>query len=765
MKTRTIIFLSLINITLLLPLNLFGQSIGVGIVKDASTRELDSLILELRGEIEAMTKGYDGVVIKELDSHWNPERVEENINIFLNDKEIDFIVTIGFLSSKGAKSIGERSKPFISATVLNTASYWEEALFDFASDIEKFSKTFNVKNITILIPDVMYAETSIKGALLLNDTTFKKVRVLPIKEKEDLIIKIPDNTDAVVLFPMLYSSQAEMRDLFFYLNNSGVPTLSLVGLDYLRLGATVTYTPQYTFNQIARRLAIKILKSANKADTLNAKEESLFPKRDPAINMESLRLLKRFPKWEYLDNAVLLNVAKIPGEEIGLTQVISIALENSLKGKIGDYEYQIAENEIQIAKSNLLPKLEFSGSGIQLSKNLVESSMGQRGEFTVIGSISFKQVVFSESAYANIALKKLLAKSIQVNNRQTVLDIVHEASKSYIWLMVSKSILDIKNENVSATLKNLELAKSREMLGESSVSDVNRWIGELNVGKIELSKAEADYKASMYKLNDILNRPISKTIPTPDSLMADETVIFNREILDKFLSESDLTEGYIQFLINEMLENSPEIQQLDLAGDIIDRQIAMKLSEIYIPEIAIIGGADQAIIRDGVIRNQQLPIPPPPTDITWSLGLRFSIPLYEGGKRRGELKKARIEQEKIGLKRSEALNMIETGIRTNVQFLQSSYREMNLSQNAAIASKENYKNIQDAYAQGIANVAQLADAQYMMIRTQQMAVVSRYQFILNYIKTERLQGKFVFLESKEEKELYTKKLYNVLTKE
>jgi outer membrane protein len=46
-----------------------------------------------------------------------------------------------------------------------------------------------------------------------------------------------------------------------------------------------------------------------------------------------------------------------------------------------------------------------------------------------------------------------------------------------------------------------------------------------------------------------------------------------------------------------------------------------------------------------------------------------------------------------------------------------------------------------------------------------MAIGSRYQYILDYIKTERLQGKFFFLEDESEKAQYTNRLLNYLTEE
>jgi outer membrane protein TolC len=197
----------------------------------------------------------------------------------------------------------------------------------------------------------------------------------------------------------------------------------------------------------------------------------------------------------------------------------------------------------------------------------------------------------------------------------------------------------------------------------------------------------------------------------------------------------------------------------------IDRQKSMKIRQMYLPEVALIGSADQAFVREGVIRNPQLPVPPPPDDITWNLGLRVSIPIFEGGRKRNEMQRAIIEQDKIAWQKDDLLNKMETGIRSNVQFLQASWREMELSENAARAAEENFYTTQDAYAQGMINVAQLTDAQNVMIRTRQMALGSSYQYLLDYIKTERLQGKFSFLDDETERKLYADRLLNYLTKE
>jgi outer membrane protein len=780
MKQIHVVF-KMVLLLIFLPFVAFNQPVKIGIVTDASGNEFDLLTRQVKSEIKALTDAGDGSAFKELSANWQSEKIRENLQTFLNDPEVDIIVTLGFLSSEEAARLPVYPKPVIAATILDPALQnlpakpgkssgipnfaWIESLIRLKSDMHSFAQIFETRNLAIVIPRELYSEFQILTTYLTADENAFDVSFVPVEENENPVVQFPAGTDAAMVFPLVLHNNTAIKEIFASLNEQGIPSLSVNGAAYLEHGATITFTPQFTFQQLARQVAVRVLKASEGTSLGDVSSMTDESERIPIVNMESLRLTNRFPKWSDLANAVLLNVAKMPGEELTLHKAIALAMENNLQGKINDQDLLMAEKDIRIAKANVLPQVEVSGMGVQLSENLVESSMGQRGEYTITGSVSLKQVIYSEAAYANIALKKLMAESTKQGNRQTALDIVLDVSQAYISLLFAKNNLQIKNENVSATLKNLELAKAKEKSGEGSVSDVNRWISELNLGRIDLNDAEAGYKAAMYRLNELQNQPVGNTIATPDSADIGETVIHNQQILDLYFNNPNLIEKYAGFLINEMLAHSPELQQLATAGEMIDRQKSMKVRQMYLPEVALIGNADQAFVREGVIRNPQLPVPPPPDDITWNLGLRVSIPIFEGGRKRNEMQRATIEQEKIAWQKNDLLNKLETGIRSNVQFLQASYREMELSENAARAAGENFHTIQDAYAQGMVNVAHLTDAQSVMIRTRQMALASRYQYILDYIKTERLQGKFFFLEDESEKAQYTNRLLNYLTEE
>ena len=759
----------------------FSQPITVGIVQDTTGNEFDHLNAQIKSELRALTAGGEGVTFEELSADWQTGKIKENLHRFLQDPEVDIIVTLGFLSSEMAARLSDYSKPVIAATVLDPELQelthqqtdeqdapgfsWIESNIRLKNDMHHFADIFDVQHLAVIIPIELYQEFSLLKSYLDNGKNTFDLSFIPVRQDENPVQQIPQGVDAAMVFPLIAHAEHTRKQLFSGLNLQGIPSLAVSGTAYLDQGGTITFTPGFTFQQMARQVALSILKSTEGKKQTKVVRTIDEEARMPVVNMKSMRLTGRFPDWEKLEDAIFLNVAAIPGDELTLHQAIAIALENNLQGKIADQDLLLAEKDIRIARSQMFPKVEVSGTGIQLSENLVETSMGQRGEFTMTGSVSLRQVIYSEAAFANIALQKLAAENTRHSSRQTTLDIVLEVSVTYISLLFAKNNLIIQNENLHATHQNLELAKARVRAGEGSISDVNRWTSELNMGKMDLNEAEAGYKAAMYQLNELLNQPVSNKIPTPENENIANTIIHNQQILDAYFSNPELTEKYADFIIDEMLAYSPELQQLTTAGEIIDRQLSMRIRQLYMPEVALTGAADQVFMREGVIRDPQLPVPDPPDDITWSLGLRISIPIFEGGRRRTEVQRATIEQDKINWQKEDMLNKLESGIRSNVQFLQASFRELRLSENAAQAAEDNFRIVRDAYAQGMVNAAELADAQSVMTRTRQIALGSNYQYILDYIHIERLQGSFSFLTNDSEKTGYTNRLLNYLNKE
>ncbi len=757
------------------------QTLNIGICKDANTTEFNEFSNLLKNEIIKLTGSKFDVKFTELSSNMDTVASNNNIQSLMSNPNVDYVITLGYISSKQISESTNFPKPIIAATILdrelqklpinsnnstgvNNFTYIE-SIIKLKQNLIEFSQMFDTKNIAVIIPSVIHDNYPQLKSFFNQNKKDYNISLLTVKDSISTVIdKIPDNTEAVIVFPMLNFSKKDIKSLFLGLNKKQIPSLAISGINYLNLGATVTMTPEFTFQQLARQISLRILKISEGTNPSQIPVDISY-KQVSIINMESLREINKFPDWNILNESILMNVTNFSSaKSINLQRAIAEALENNLQGKMAIRDMEIADREVRIAQANILPQISIGGSAVGLSENLVEASMGQKGEFTLSGSASLKQVLFSESVFANIAIQKLMLENKKYFNQQTVLDVVSNASVGYVSLLFTKSNLIIQNENVSTTMKNLKMAKAKEGAGQTTVSDVNRWVSELNMNKMKFNDSYTAYRSNMYQINQILNDEINSTINIGDSDNVDKTIFINEETMKNIFENPIMTERYASFIIQEMKTNSPEIHQLETMANIIDRKANMYKKHWFMPELVAFGGADQAFIRNGTIKPVGMPVPPPPDDMTFNYGLSLKIPIFQGGKTAAEATKSYYELDKINLQKEEVMDKLEVGIRSSVQKLRASFLELELSKNAAEAAEANFKMVQNAYFQGAVDLIKLIDAQEVMMQTKQMANISYYQYILDYIFVERYQAKFMFLSSEQEKEDYINRLNKFLLK-
>ncbi|MBN1650923.1 MAG: TolC family protein [Bacteroidales bacterium] len=758
------------------------KELKIGICLDAESYEYNQLSEHFKTELEALNLARFTLRFQELNSDWNAEKAQQNIQTFMQDTTIDVVVSVGYISSNAMAKQKHFAKPVIATNILDgemqalelrDGKYsgidnftYIESFFSLKNDLVSFVQMYDNKHVTVFIPNTFKENFPQITSYFKQCIPKSELTVVSAgKQSVDAISNLPANTDGAFVLPLMEYSDLEIEKLFEELNKRHIPSLAVSGIDYLNKGATLSLSPKFTFQQFGRQLALRVLKISEGINPADISVHIDGFNRVPIVNMESVRQVDKFPEWNVLNQSILINLTQLPNSRtLNLRLALAEALENNMQGKMGKQDVKIAEKDVRIAKSNYLPQVELSGTGVGLSENLVEASMGQKGEFTITGSASLKQVLYSEQVMANIAIKKLLAENMKIADQKTVLDIVSNTSGAYIGLLFAKSNLLIQNENVNATMKNLELAKAKNEIGQNSISDVNRWISELNLNKMKLNDANALYKNNMYQINQILNKPIDEHIKIPDSSSIDKSIVLNQDLLTNIFKNPPLTEKYADFIIDQMKTNAPEIKQLSKNKEIIEKKSLMYKRQSYIPEAALFANADQAFVRNGVITNTQLPIPPPPDDITWNAGIRLSIPIFEGGKKIAERQKSMLELDKLNNQETDLLNQLESGIRSNVQKLRASFLEMELANNATQAAEDNFNSVQDAYSQGVADLIQLIDAQNVMIKTKYLANIAYYQYVMDYILIERLQGKFTFLGTESEKQAYTNQIQEYLIK-
>jgi len=102
--------------------------------------------------------------------------------------------------------------------------------------------------------------------------------------------------------------------------------------------------------------------------------------------------------------------------------------------------------------------------------------------------------------------------------------------------------------------------------------------------------------------------------------------------------------------------------------------------------------------------------------------------------------------------------LIEQQVRSELENVRASYRNINLTQDAETAAVKNFELVQDAYSKGAVTITQLLDAQNAAISSQLNSANAVYIFLTDLLNMERATGAYYMLMTDEQRTDYVNKL-------
>jgi outer membrane protein TolC len=604
-----------------------------------------------------------------------------------------------------------------------------------------------------------------------------ELELIPVDTPIDAALQaIPPDAEAVYITPLLHLTQAEWNQLVSELNRRRLPTFSMLGIEEVELGVLATMRPETFFPQVARRVALNIQR------ILLEEEPGSLPVffdcgERLTINMETARTIGRFPNWDVLSEAELLNYEEEPPDRVlSISRVAHEALEANLDLLVQDGIVSAGAEEVRLARSNLLPQVEASATGLIIDKDRAEASFGAQAERTLSGGVTLTQLFFSDPAWANLSVQQDLQSARRHAREETRMDVILDAVTAYLDVLRTRAIVRVQRENVVATRSNLELARVRREIGTARAGEVLRWESQIAVDRNRVISADAQRLAAEVAVNRILHRPQEErfgaedlsVVIAPDGRVrtTDPSLLTSDERLAGYGMNPLAWDAFRDFMVEEGLALSPEIMQLDAAIAAQERLFQSSTRAFWAPTVALQGSLDNRFSRNGAgSTGFQLqdppagfPIFPSADDFSWTLGLSLSIPLLNGGSRLAGRTQASKTLRQLQIQREAVAERIEQRIRTAAFAMGSSYMNIGLSAKAAQAARENLDLVRNAYAQGAVSIIELLDAQNATLAADEAAAIAVYVFAGNHMRVERAVGRYDFFMTEAEREEYFQRL-------
>ena len=732
-----------------------AKDYGIAVISDGPDKQLTFIEQQLRDELVSLTEGEFTLSFKRFQADWSAVGIQQVFSDAYADSTIDMVLVSGVAANQIGGAHKNYPKPtflplLFDAQLLNVPrtgkgsgvrnlNYLDDRV-DFSEQLDSFRRVVPVTDIALLVDETILAAVPTIAAQAEQIAKQQGVTMHFVGHNgvdNNLLAGLPETVDGLMLAGLPRLSEQQRQQLLEQINRRKLPSFSLLGSDGVKNGMLVSDSPANDWQRLARHNALN-MQSVMLGEAVADQSVIFDGKRELTINMATARLLGISPRFDVLSEAVLLNEEQSAGGPgYDLRTVAQLALNRNLQLSAEAYGVAAGQNDVSSARGNLLPQLSL---GVANSRRKVSPLVlaGQQAQRSSDGSISVSQVVYSDSAWSNLHIQRHLQNNREAVYRQLQLDIVQQATVAYLNVLRSQEQLRIQQENLQLTRDNLSLASSRVDAGSSSAADLYRWQSQQASDRTALLQARAAYQQARENLNQLLHRPIIEPFQLAGANISDPFVMTEAEFNELINNPRNLS-LLTDYSVQRGLELSPQLQQLQAQVAAKKREITSRKRAYWLPEFSVSGQYGKNFGRSGPGVNASESLD------DWSVSLNASLPLFQGGTRKAELSKSKLERQQLQTLISATREQIEQQIRAQIHSTSASYSGIDLSRQAAQAARKNLKLVKDSYAEGVVSVIDLLDAQESSLRAEGAAANAVYDFLINVMGLQQAIGEFEFM--------------------
>lgn len=747
-----------------------AKTVTIGILVDEATVENAPLLEKLQNEITAVV-GQDAKVVFEdpIENNFDLDTAKANY-LTLEATAVDIIIAFGVINNialyqqkvykKPVIVFGSVNSDFIELPAdqktsgINNIAYIIAPL-SYSKDLDAFSSIYEYKKIGILVDDYLPEALPIKE---LFDSYFAD------KDATYTMIELPENgevsnllgdVDAVYLAGGFALSEAALRTLISTVNKNQLPSFSANRKQDVEKGILATNQPESNINQFFRRLALDV------ESIVNGTNPSELPmlleyKNRLSLNFNTAKEIK-FPL-----RYSMLGTVDIVGGENNFTPENAYSLLDIMNGVIGRNlgleaerkNIDLSSQDVKTAKSNFLPDVSATATGVYLDPRVAEISGGTNPEFSTSGTVGLQQLIYSEGAAAGITIQENIQKAQQETYNAAELDAVLNGSVAYFNALILKTNAQIQAQNLEITKKNLEISQQNFQAGASGKSDVLRFRSQMAQNMQTLIEAGNQLNQAFFTVNQLMNNPIDMEIDVEDAVIA-EGLFSNYKYQDFYdiLDDPRLRPNLVDFLIQEAKTNAPELKNIGYNLAATQRNYRLNSAGRFVPTVALQGQYNLALSQSGAgsVPTAGIPVAP---DGVYNLGLNLSLPIFNQNQRNINKQTAKIQEDQLNIQKSNIDLNIETNINALVLDLTNEIANIQISKIAEEAAKESLDLTQTSYSEGAVPLIQLIDAQTNYFQSQLASATANYNYLLASMQLERSIGYFFLLNSEDSNQAF-----------
>jgi outer membrane protein len=406
-----------------------------------------------------------------------------------------------------------------------------------------------------------------------------------------------------------------------------------------------------------------------------------------------------------------------------LQECIDYALGNRPGVKQSVIDEEIGETDIKSALSGWLPQINGTGTANHNFKQQtsVLTNNGQTSFITVGAKNTSSFVLQADQQILNAGLiqasktAKYYRQQYKQNTENTKINTIVDVSKAFYDVLTSKEQLNIISENISRLEKQLKDARAQYEAGLVDKTDFQRAQISLGNSKADRKRTEELLKYKYAYLRELIGYSADK-----DFGLSYETNAMEREI-DVDTTQMMTYQNRVEY---RLLQTQRELQRINTSYN--------KLA--YMPTLS--GFYNYSFnYQNSTIKGLY------DTNYPGSVvGLRLTVPIFQGGRRTQEIRKARLQEARVDLDLLNTKNQINTQYEQAMATYKANRNDLNTNRSNVDLSRQVYNTIKLQYDEGIKTYLDLMTAETDLRTAQINYLNSLYNLLSSKLDVQQALG-------------------------
>nr|WP_195742212.1 TolC family outer membrane protein [Methylobacillus flagellatus] len=405
-----------------------------------------------------------------------------------------------------------------------------------------------------------------------------------------------------------------------------------------------------------------------------------------------------------------------------LLDIYEIALTNDPTLAAARSGNLAAQEKIEQGKALYRPTVNFTTDASHsetdiryLGENAIFRNAGRESFDTFGFGVNFSQPILRKENWVQMKQAQTQVSQADKQLMQSQQELMLRSAQAYFDVLMAQDQIDLINSQKAAISQQLEQAKANFEVGTATITDVNEAQARYDLLKAQEIAALNDYEVRKRAVQAITGR-------LPERLA---TV---RQDLETRPPQPQDMEQWVHLAIQNNLALSIQQEALHLATQEVER-----MSAGHWPTLDMVGsytdtrasGSPNGFGSD--LQNA-------------TIGLRFNIPLYQGGAISSRVREAIANQQKAMDEVEVARRKSELDTRQAYLSLTGSVAQVQAYEKALSSSQSQLDSTNLGYEVGVRNSVDVLNAQQQLFTAKRDLLQARYNYLMNILRLKYAVG-------------------------